>query len=159
MKVKIEPMNKEAFASYGQVIEMHPSTEPTIAVPTVNFWKQQAVFSVEGELEVGFLNVKKMDMTFDDMENHFKTQTGLISMSGDWVIGVATPSDDPAKAASLKAFRVPQGQLVVLAEKCWHTVPYPAESDEICMLVICKKDFLDNDTFYEKIDEASTLVF
>ncbi|MDZ8118526.1 ureidoglycolate lyase [Pontiella agarivorans] len=159
MDVKIEPITKSAFAEYGQLLETPPAAEPTIAVPTVNFWKQQAAFTVDGELEVGFLNVKKMDMIFDDLENHFKTQTGLISLSGDWCIGVGTPGNEVPEAGSLKAFRIPKGRLVVLHEKCWHTTPYPVDHDESAMLVMCKKDFLDDDTVYEKISEESRLVF
>ncbi|QBG48545.1 hypothetical protein EGM51_14465 [Verrucomicrobia bacterium S94] len=158
MDVKIEPITSNAFAEYGQWIEMPPATEPTIAVPTVNFWKQQALLTAEGELEVGFLNVKKTDMVFEELENHFETQTGLICLSGDWAVGVAAPGDNPPKASDLKAFRIPRGQLVVLHEKCWHTTPYPVEHNESTMLVICKKDFLDEDTVYEKIDEESTLI-
>lgn len=86
MKVKIEAITQEAFAAFGQVIELPPKTEPTIAVPTVNFWKQQAWLKFDGDAEVGVLNVKKMDMVFDDLENHFETPTGLICMTGDWAI-------------------------------------------------------------------------
>lgn len=158
MQIRIEPITKEAFAEFGQLIDMPPKTEPTISVPIVNFWKQQAIFSAEGELEVGVLNVKNTDWDFDELENHFKTQTGLICLSGDWAIGVAPPSDAVPTAGSMKAFRIPQGQLVVLHEKCWHTAPYPVEHAESSMLVICKKDFLDNDTVFEKIDQSAELV-
>lgn len=158
MQAKIEPITKEAFAAFGQVIDMPPEIEPTVDVPTVSFWKQQATLSAEGELEVGFLNVKNMDMDFDELENHFKTQTGLICLSGDWAIGVTTPGDEVPKAADVKAFRIPKGQLIVLHEKCWHTAPYPVEHAESTMLVICKKDFLDEDTVFEKIDQPGELV-
>ncbi len=158
MQAKIEQITKEAFAAYGQVIDLPVQEDPTIAVPTVNFWKQQALLTAEGELEVGVLNVKKMEMVFDELENHFKTQTGLICLSGDWAIGVAMPGDSVPKAGEVKAFRIPKNQLVVLHEKCWHTAPYPVEHDESLMLVICKKDFLDDDTVYEKIDQRGELV-
>jgi hypothetical protein len=39
-----------------------------------------------------------------------------------------------------------------VADKCWHTVSYPVGHNESTMLVICQKDFLDNDTVYKKID-------
>ncbi|VGO22208.1 ureidoglycolate lyase [Pontiella sulfatireligans] len=159
MKAKIETITKEAFSKYGQVIEMPIKTEPTIAVPTVNFWKQQAFLAIDGDVEVGVLNIKKMDMVYDDLENHFETQTGLISLTGDWAIGVATPSDAVPKAEDMKAFRVAKNQLVVLADKCWHTAPFAVDIEENIMLVICKKDFLDNDTVYEKIDQPGELVF
>ena len=159
MEAKIEAITKEAFATFGQVIDFPIQSEPTIAVPTVNFWKQQAFLSIDGEVEVGVLNIKKMDMEYDELENHFQTQTGLISLTGDWAIGVTTPSDDIPKAEDVKAFRVKKNQLVVLADKCWHTAPYAVDIAENTMLVIAKKDFLDDDTVYEKIDQHGKLVF
>jgi hypothetical protein len=41
----------------------------------------------------------------------------------------------------------------------WHSAPYPVDHDESSMLVICEKGFLENDTVFEKIDQAGELVF
>lgn len=157
MYIKINSITPEKFAPYGQVVQLIPETKPTISVPTVNFWKQQAILSADGEMEVGLLNVNKMKMVFDVLENHFHSQTGLICTSGEWAIGVGIPSDTVPKAESLQAFRIPKGQLVILHKKCWHTAPYPLGHEQSSMLVICKRNFLDNDTVFEKIDEESSL--
>jgi len=159
MQVKIENISKESFKEFGEVIEMPVKSEPTVAVETVTFWKQQAMFAIDGEIEVGVLKVKKMDMVFDELENHFKTATGLICLDGDCVIGVTSPADAVPSASDVKAFMVPQGQLFVLAEKCWHSPTYPVDKDEITLLVIFKKDSLDNDTVFEPINDQCELVF
>lgn len=159
MKKIIEVIAKDAFREFGQVIEMPVQEAPTIAAETVMFWKQQAMFSIAGETEVGVLKVKKQAMVFDQVENHFNTATGLICLDGDCVIGVTTPSDEVPKADDIKAFRVPKGQLMVLAEKCWHSATYPLDQDEITLLVIFQKDTLDNDTVFEDLDQPCELVF
>jgi len=159
MRINIEKISKETFEEFGQIIEMPVQSEPTVAVETVTFWKQQAMFAIDGDIEVGVLKVKKMAMVFDELENHFKTATGLICLDGDCVIGVTQPSDEVPLASDIKAFLVPQGQLFVLAEKCWHTATYPVDKDEITLLVLFKKDSLDNDTVFEAINESCQLVF
>ncbi|WP_077341823.1 ureidoglycolate lyase [Pseudocolwellia agarivorans] len=159
MKLAIENVSKEVFQSYGQLIEMPVKDDPTIAVENVTFWKQQAMFSIKGETEVGVLKIKKQDMVFDQLENHFKTATGIICLDGDCVIAVAPPSDDIPNVDTLKAYTIPQGQLFVLAEKCWHSATYPIDKDEITLLIIFQKDALDNDTVFEDISESVELTF
>ncbi|WP_076420073.1 ureidoglycolate lyase [Colwellia sp. UCD-KL20] len=159
MKLAIENVSKEAFQPYGQLIEMPVKDDPTIAVENVTFWKQQAMFSIKGETEVGVLKIKKQDMVFDQLENHFKTATGIICLDGDCAIAVAPPSDDIPNVDTLKAYTIPQGQLFVLAEKCWHSATYPIDKDEITLLIIFQKDALDNDTVFEDISESVELTF
>ena len=139
--------------------EMPVKDEPTIAVENVTSWKQQAMFSIKGETEVGVLKIKKQDMVFDQLENHFKTATGIICLDVDCVIAVAPPSDDIPNVDTLKAYTIPQGQLFVLAEKCWHPATYPIDKDEITLLIIFQKDALDNDTVFEDISESVELTF
>jgi ureidoglycolate hydrolase len=159
MQKKITTISKATFKEFGQVIEMPVNQEPTIEVETVKFWKQQAMFTIEGETEIGVLKINKQAMVFDQLENHFKTPTGLICLDGDCVIGVTSPADEVPKADDVNAFLVPQGQLFVLAEKCWHSATYPVDKDEITLLVIFQKDALDNDTVFEDIDQSCELVF
>ncbi len=157
MKTMIEPITPAVFREYGQVIQLPAPGEPAIAVENVNFWKQQAVLSVDGDVEIGVLSIRKMPMVFSELENHFESQTGLVCLSGDWAIGVATPGDEVPKSRELQAFRVPKFQYVILDEKCWHTGPYPVDHEEMTMLVFCKKNFLDDDTVYENIDQQVEL--
>ena len=159
MKLAIENVSKEVFQSYGQLIEMPVKDDPATAVEHVTVGKQQAMFSIKGETEVGVLKIKKQDMVFDQLENHFKTATGIICLDGDCVIAVAPPSDDIPNVDTLKAYTIPQGQLFVLAEKCWHSATYPIDKDEITLLIIFQKDALDNDTVFEDISESVELTF
>ena len=67
--------------------------------------------------------------------------------------------DAVPKAEDVKAFRVAENQLVVLADRCRHTVPCAVEIEENTMPVICKKDFLSHDTVYEKAISPANLFF
>lgn len=158
MHIKIEKVNKDVFSPYGEIIEMPVNTEPTVDVETVKFWKQQAMFAIEGETEVGVLKIKRMDMIFNELENHFKTATGLICLDGDCAIAVAPPTDELPAANEIKAFKIEKGQFFVLAEKCWHSATYPLDQDEITLLVFFKKDSLDVDTVFEDMGQQFELV-
>ena len=159
MITKIEPISKDAFKAYGQVIEIPVPEEPTVSTDTVTFWKQQSVFAISGETQVGVLKVRKMNMMFDEMENHFKTPTALICLDGDFVVAVAEPSNMVPKAEAVRAFRAKKAQLVVLAEKCWHSIMYPVDQDEITVLVVFNKDALEEDTVFEDLDQPCKLSY
>jgi ureidoglycolate hydrolase len=159
MVTKIEPISKDAFKAYGQVIELPVEEEPTVSTDSVTFWKQQSVFSISGETQIGVLKVRKMDMVFDELENHFKTPTGLICLDGDFVVAVAEPSDTVPKAEEVRAFRAKKSQLVVLAEKCWHSIMYPVDQDEITVFVIFDNNALEDDTVFEALNRPCELGF
>ena len=77
-EVNVLQLTKENFNPYGKVVEVPASGQPTIEVETVKFWKQQAIFSMGEKIEVGVLIVKKQEMAFNELENHFKTPTILL---------------------------------------------------------------------------------
>ena len=156
--VKVLELTRKNFSSYGQVVEVPASGQPAIDVETVKFWKQQAVYSMGENTEVGILVVKKQQMVFDELENHFKTPTILLCLDGDFILPVAPPSDDVPSSSEVVAFRVPKNQMVIMAEKCWHGVAYPADKDEITLLVLIRENTLDDDTVFELIDEKCTVV-
>jgi ureidoglycolate hydrolase len=156
--VKVLELTRESFSPYGQVVEVPASGQPAIDVDTVKFWKQQAVYSMVENTEVGVLVVKKQEMVFNELENHFKTPTILLCLDGDFILPVAPPSDDVPPASDVVAFHVPRNQMVIMAEKCWHGVAYPADKDEITLLVLIRENTLDDDTVFESIDEKCTVV-
>ena len=152
-KVKIIELNQKNFNPYGQLVEVPVSTDPDIKTDKIMFWKQQAIFRMGENVEVGVLSVKKHEMIFNELENHFGTPTILLSLDGDFILPVAKPKDEIPSAEELIAFKVPKFQMLVLAEKCWHGTTYPVDQDEILLLVIFKKDSLENDTVFEKLDQ------
>lgn len=157
-EVKILKFNKKNFNLYGHLVEIPAPGQPTIETNVVKFWKQQAIFAMGEKIEVGVLTLKKQEMVFNELENHFKTPTLLLCLDGDFILPVAPPSDNIPSASEVVAFQVPKNQTVVLAEKCWHGVTYPIDKDTITLLVFFKEDSLDEDTVYKSLDKKCTIV-
>ncbi len=149
-----ETISQEKFKPYGQLIQVPTDMEPTVHNDQVTFWKQQAEYRIEEETEIGVLKVRKQNMIFDELENHYDTPTTLICLDGSFILPVAPPSGHIPSSDSLKAFYVSKGQAIILAEKCWHGATYPVDQDEITLLVIFQKDALDNDTVYKPLDQT-----
>ena len=151
--VKVSELDKRTFKPYGQLIEIPVKEEPDIKTETVRFWKQQAISEMGKNIEVGVLKVKRQKMRFNELENHFKTPTILISLDGDFILSVAPAQKNVPKADEVVAFEVPKFQVLVLAEKCWHSATYPIDRDEITLLVIFKENSLENDTIFKNLDQ------
>ena len=157
--IKVRDCEPTSFGKYGQVIEAPRSQEPTIETDLITFWKQQAVYHIDGETEVGVLKVKKHDMVFNQLENHFESPTLLICLDGAYLIPVAGPSAKLPGVNEIQAFKVSEKQSILLSEACWHWTTYPLDRPEITLLVIFKKNCLDDDTVIEELDQQCRLLY
>lgn len=153
MHLSIKKIESIRFNKYGQFVDNNSTSEPDIKTDQVSFWKAQAKIFLGDEIEIGVLKVKKHDMVFNELENHFKTPTLLIALNGSYAIPVAPPSDEIPSAKEIEVFEVSEGQSILLKEKAWHGTTYPLNMSEITILVIFKKGTLDDDTVYKMIDE------
>jgi len=152
VELKPKIVSADNFEPYGQLIKTPDDRPPTVENEQVTFWKQQANYLIDGDTEIGVLKVRKHNMDFNELENHFKTPTILICLDGSYILPVALPSNEVPEIESVKAFIVPKGQSVVLAEKCWHGATYPIDQEEITLLVIFKKGSLENDTVFKPLN-------
>lgn len=159
MNIKIQEASAKSFIKYGKVVELNPLSKASIKTDQVTFWKQRASYLIKNKTEIGVLKVKKSEMVFSELENHFITPTVLIPIYGDFVMAVAGPSDKITSAKKVEAFHFSRDQLVVLNPKAWHGVTYPLKEKEITLLVIFGENTLDKDTIYEALDEQCNLIF
>lgn len=157
MKIQIQRATKENFKKYGAVIPLENMGDATIDVGIVKFWAQQLGVDFGGEIEVGVLQVKKHPMVFSELENHFKTPTLMISLTGDFILPLAPCQDEVPAVDSIEALEIKQGELYLMNEKCWHGEVYPVDKDELTLLVFLKKGTLDDDTVYEALSEECEL--
>lgn len=157
MKIKIKKATPEEFGKYGQLVELSPSAKADISTGSVTFWKQQASFFIKGNTEIGILKVKKSEMVFKELENHFITPTVLIPIDDDFIIPVAGPSDEIPSSKEVESFHITKDQFVVLAPKTWHGATYPLTERDITILVIFEENTLDYDTVYKPLDEECSL--
>jgi len=158
MDIEVKQITLENFKPYGQLVKVPELSEPTVQNEQITFWKQQASFFIDGKTEIGVLKVRKHEMVFNLLENHFKTPTILICLDGAFIIPVAPPSDNVPKVEEIEAFKVSKGQALVLSDKCWHGTTYPVDKEEITLLVIFKENTFDDDTVNEVIDANCRIV-
>lgn len=158
MKISVQRASKENFAKYGTIIPLENMGEPTIDVGIVQFWAKQLGVDFGGELEVGVLQVKKHDMVFSELENHFKTPTLMLSLNGDFILPLAPCQDEIPSVDAIEALEIKQGELYLMDPKCWHGEVYPTDKEQLTLLVFLKKGSLDNDTVYEKLSEECTVI-
>lgn len=159
MKIKVDKITSDNFRNYGQLVSVNSEQSPDIDSGLVKFWAKQAVYLMEGKTEIGILQVQKHEMVFDQLENHFKSSTLLISVDGDFILPVAPCSDEIPGITDLKAFEIKQGQAVLINEKCWHGEVYPIGKEKITVLVFLAENTLANDTVFESIDQICSIVY
>lgn len=157
MHITTQKASKERFAKYGEIISLNELGDATIDVDTVQFWAQQSEVDFGGACEVGVLRVKKHDMVFDELENHFKTPTLMLCLDGDFILPLAPCQDDVPEVTTIEALHIKQGELYKMNAKCWHGEVYPIDKDVITLLVFFKKGSLDDDTVYKKLSEQCVI--
>lgn len=158
MKFKIQNATADSFKKYGQVVELNPQEAAFVSLTHVNFWKQQASYYIKGKTEIGVIKIKKSEMIFDELENHFITPTIIIPMNGDFILPVAGPSDKIPNSVEVEAFYIRKDQFIILSPKAWHGVIYPVNDNELTLLVIFEENTLNNDTVFHPLNEQCSIV-
>jgi ureidoglycolate hydrolase len=157
MNVTIRPADSPEFEKYGQVIKV-PVSEPTADTDNFKYWKQQALLSVDGPVEIGVLNVRKHEIRLSQMERHDHTPEILVGLDGAFIVTVAASSTEKPVAGDVEAFRVEKGQAVYFNTNCWHWAPCPVDDANITILVIFKDNTSQTDLIIEDLDEECIVV-
>jgi len=158
MEIKVQKLTAEAFAQYGQVINLSPAAEPTAGSDDFSYWKQQLVFDITGPAEIGVLKTKKHEMIFDQIEQHTETPEILIGLGGGFIIPVAPPSDDVPDPEKIEAFEVSANQAIMMKTNCWHWLPNPADKDELTIMVLFKNNTSADDLVIKDLPLQCTVV-
>jgi ureidoglycolate hydrolase len=157
-EIKVSLLSRDDFELYGQIIDLNDLGPASINTELVKFWKQQVEVEFDGEIEIGVLKVKKHRMLFDEMENHFKTPTIMMSLTGDFYLPIGPCKDNVPDVEEIKIFKIKENQLYMMNPKCWHGEVYPIDMDELTLMVFLKKGSLDDDTVYKKLSEQCMIV-
>lgn len=157
-ELRVSTLSRDHFAQYGQIIDLNDLGLATINAEVVKFWKQQVEVNFDGEIEIGVLKVKKHEMLFSEMENHFKTPTIMMSLNGDFLFPVAPCKDEVPDVDEIKVFKMKENQLYLMNSKCWHGEVYPIDKEELTLLVFLKKGSLDDDTVFGKLSEQCRII-
>ena len=158
MEIQVKKLNADVFKKFGQIVQLPPAQQPTMAGDCFAYFKQQAVFNIEGQTEIGILKIKKHNMNFSQMEKHIQTPEILVSLDGAFILPVAPPSEDAPMPEQIEAFKVPQNHAVVMDPSCWHWLPNPADKDEITIMVIFKDNTSQDDLVIQDLSEECRIV-
>jgi len=142
MKLKVQPLNAEAFAPFGQVISA-PDREPTARLEGMDYWAGVAELPDLGaSYGVGYATQAVRPFAQTCAERHMRTPELLFAVGGDMVVAVGPPDhlDEPERLPPpehFAAFRVPEGVGVIFGPGVWHWAPFAVERT-IQLLVIYK---------------------
>ena len=137
-EIKVSLLSRDDFELYGQIIDLNNLGPASINTEVVKFWKQQVEVEFDGEIEIGVLKVKKHKMLFDELENHFKTPSIMMSLNGDFLFPLAPCKDEVPAVEEIKVFKIKENQLYMMNPKCWHGEVYPIDKDELTLMVFLK---------------------
>ena len=139
MNIPITISNGQTVSPYGKLVELPSGEECTFYADHFRYWKQQATLNIDGPVEVGVLQVKRNQLSFNQMERHDCSPELLIPLNGDFVLPVAMNTGPVPDLKNVQALHVKQGQAVLLNPGCWHWMPHPLV-DDIAILIIFKNN-------------------
>jgi ureidoglycolate lyase len=121
LSLKVEALESEAFAPFGQVVDL-PRGQPDAEGDPWRWWARTALVD-QGErpYAVGYLAVEPSRTAFDRAERHLRSEELVAPLTGEILLYVAAPDPD-----AFRVFRVCPGQAVVLARGVWHGAPLVA---------------------------------
>jgi ureidoglycolate hydrolase len=157
---KVKTLTTEAFAPFGQLV-----TRPdAIAIEpgAVHGWARLATARLQGEVEVGWLELLRRPVEVTQMEHHLGTQEMIVPLDVPLVVPVA-PADPAADAIPdpelIEAFVVEPGQALVMDNSGWHWLPFPTEGESGSCLIIFAKDTPAHDLLIRDLPDREVVRF
>jgi len=144
--LSIEPLTKEAFAPFGDVVETAGMTPISINQGYAERFNGLANIDVAaegGEVNISwfFASVRPAPIAIRLMERHPLGSQMFMPLNGaDWLVVVCA---DPAISASYRAFAAKGHQGVNYARNCWHH-PLLVLAERSPFLVVDRKGGGDN---------------
>ncbi len=124
--IKVEPATSEGLAPFGSLIATSGWT-PDASFPAFNFWNCLGLADMKGTPSLCM--VESFDGAVQEstiFERHGGTTETLIPVDGDIVVVLAhdaTGCYDMIEEESVRAFRIAQGNAVILNAGTWHYAP------------------------------------
>jgi ureidoglycolate hydrolase len=149
VKVKVQPLDSEAFKAYGQVLD---SKQPVF--PDVD--------AREGRVAMEMLRVKRAGnwRNLEQMAVHFSYNQTFIPLSGTMVLIVAPPpqnrdarpEDYALDYEKLAAFAIEPGQAALIDHGVWHSLV--VRGDEARFINVTRKDPGEGTSSIEDIQDG-----
>ncbi|SDI08423.1 ureidoglycolate lyase [Bradyrhizobium sp. Rc2d] len=144
--LSIEPLTRQAFAPFGEVVETEGLTALSINQGYAERYNELATIDVGaegGQINIGWFvaSARPAPIAIRLMERHpLGSQLFMPLNGGDWLVVVCT---DPQTPSSYRAFAAKGNQGVNYARNCWHH-PLLVLKDASSFLVVDRKGDGDN---------------
>lgn len=109
--IALEPLSADAFAPFGQVIEVSAASAADLAGDRFRAWGTD--FSADGPVQVMLVHYDAQPLGIDQMERHVAVSQTFVALGGQAsVMVVAAPTDGAARPspADVRAFPRPRRQ-------------------------------------------------
>ncbi len=150
MKLHIEELSLEAFASFGSFHPMINPQTPKIGASPIEFFRDM------GQLELGTSHSPSFSVcrviprpaVVDVTEYHSHTGEAMLPLDGEILIhvGPATPPNAAVPLEEFRIFRVPVGTLILLRPGVWHHAPFAIGDKAVNVLIVLPERTYANDT-------------
>ena len=145
-KIKAIPINKEAFAPFGQFYQMDAPEGYALCGAIHQFFPDR--LTADSNHRVGYspIVVKKPEkMVITQQEYHTTTWEMILPLDDDMILHVAPASAGTPVTQLAQAFLVPKCTLVRLNTAVWHLAPLPAGKEQLTAMVILPECTYAND--------------
>jgi ureidoglycolate hydrolase len=162
-KVKVVELSKEAYEQIGDFIT-YPNHTPTIQDDIVKYWANLSNFSITGNIDVGWVTMRRRPLVITQMERHFKTVEVVIPLDDVMVLPVAIGRNFGdeiiiPKPEDVKGFYLRPGQMFTYNPGSWHFGGFPLNKEEASFIVLCRKGTADDDVVMQEIADVDEIIF
>ncbi len=133
MEYKVHELSVDKFEDYGFYVCEKDNT-PLAENARFTYWDQLAKFNLGPMVSAGIVKGHKSDDNVLSIERHKKTPEILVGLEGDALVLLAKPDNTSSEIEGLKAFKIKEGDTVVLHPGTWHSPPSPAAAS--CRLLV-----------------------
>jgi ureidoglycolate lyase len=160
MKLKVKPLDAAAFAPFGRTVT-RPTTTPAGELPggVLRYWADVVTIpDVGGALGVGYATLAVRPFVQTCAEQHVHSMEVLTPIGGDMIVVVspATGAGELPPLDCFAAFRVAEGQAVVLDPGVWHYAPFAIDGP-MAFTVLLKAFTNRDDAIFADFPAGETL--
>jgi ureidoglycolate lyase len=136
--ISAQSLTVEAFKPYGWAV-MQPEKSPEIENSAVSYWHDMADISNLGNVgTLGFMRVKKNAPLLTTLQKLNRSIEVYLTLDGNPSIEFValSGSDGQPDLTTLKAFKLSNGQSVVVNVGVWHCTPFSLEEKTDFALIL-----------------------
>lgn len=143
--MRVQRASSGSFRKFGTYVAASEGT-PIEAGGFFSYKEKAGLMEIGGPVSVGVLKLVERPLEFSELERHVATPEMLVALEGDVVFPLA-PANAPhsaPEAGAIEAFRLNQGEAVIMEAGVWHGLPFPLHGQAV-LLVVFKEGTPDHD--------------